>query len=65
MIAADSEAISHHGYDPESKTMAVTFRGGKTYRYRDVPKSVYEELSLARSLGKHFVKHISGKYKAI
>lgn len=64
MTACDSDAISHHGYDPESKTMALTFRGGKTYQYRGVSPSVYDDLVKAQSKGKHFATHISGKYKA-
>ena len=63
MTAADSDAISHHGYDPESKTMALTFRGGKTYHYPGVSQQVYDGLVKAPSMGKHFAQHISGKYK--
>jgi hypothetical protein len=63
MVEADSDAISHHGYDPKTQTMALTFRGGKTYQYPRVPQAVYDDLTSAKSMGKHFARHISGKYK--
>lgn len=65
MTPADSTAISAHGYDPDSKTMAITFKGGKTYHYEGVEPAVYDAFKGAKSLGKHFGTHIQTKYKGI
>ena len=43
----------------------VTFRAsGDTYRYFDVPYSVFLNLQIAESAGKYFNSEIKGKYKA-
>lgn len=58
-----SSMLSSHGYDPVSKTMVLTFHGGKTYTYPGVPQTEYDALARAKSLGKHFAQHIRGKFK--
>ena len=49
-----SSMLSSAAYDDENKEMTVTFTGGKTYTYEDVPKSIYDELVNAKSAGKYF-----------
>ena len=42
----------------------ITFHGGKTYEYLDVPVGVHEEFMKAESLGKYFIANIKkGNYK--
>lgn len=65
MCDCKSRNIAAYGYDEASKTLAVKFKSsGKTYHYADVPKSVFEQLGGADSVGKFFAAHIRLKYKA-
>ena len=41
-------------YDDENEELTVTFNGGKSYTYIDVPRRVYDELIEAKSAGKYF-----------
>lgn len=41
MIPVSSSAISHIGYDKNTKQMKITFKGSGTYDYCDVPENVY------------------------
>lgn len=54
-----SSQIMAHGYDPETKTLALQFRhGGSVYHYDDVPLELYDGLRLSESAGKFFGQHI-------
>lgn len=44
--------ISAHSYNPETQELDITFRGGKTYRYKDVPGDIVENFQKAPSQGK-------------
>lgn len=57
-----SSMLAAHGYDPESRTLAVQFTNGATYHYADVPPEAAEAFAKAESAGGHFGKHIRGKY---
>ncbi len=46
-----STMIESMGYDHESKTLRVRFRGGKTYDHPDVPVEKYAALTGANSIG--------------
>lgn len=59
---AKSTSLTHHGYDPETKTLAITFRGGKTYRYEGVSPELYADMGKAESAGKFVATHIVGKF---
>jgi hypothetical protein len=37
----ESSMIQAAGYDEKSSTLEVVFNSGKTYRYFEVPKTVY------------------------
>ena len=43
-------------------TLEVEFRGGKVYRYFEVPRVIYEQLVGASSPGMYFNRNISGIY---
>ena len=53
LIEVESIMIDAVGYDPESLQMLVIFNSGKSYRYKGVPKKVYEELLAAESKGQY------------
>lgn len=67
-----SSQIHSHGYDPQTKTLAIRFyrtEGGKRvpgpiYHYEGFTEDDYKSFCGAESLGKHFGTHIKGdKFK--
>jgi hypothetical protein len=58
MTAVTSSAVASYGYDPEDQVLAVAFRGGRTYRYADVPPHVVEQLKKAKSVGKFITNSV-------
>ena len=62
MIPVSSSAISHIGYDKNTKQMKITFKGSGTYDYCGVPESVFEAFKNASSIGTHYSKYIKDKY---
>lgn len=61
----DSTSISSADYDIVEKILTITFNSGSSYRYADVPKEVYQELTEARSAGKFFQQYIKPVYKVL
>jgi len=59
-----SSAIKSIGYDAAKSQLEVEFSSGSVYRYHDVKPENYAELFKAQSVGKHFGKHIAGKFKS-
>jgi hypothetical protein len=59
---AGSNAISAIDYDPASRQLRVSFPGGNTYRYYDVPRGVYESFLHAESKGLYFNGYIRDRY---
>jgi hypothetical protein len=58
-----SSLISHHGYDPETKTMAITLRtNNSTYHYQNVGQSDYDTMLAADSIGSHIQKVIKPNF---
>lgn len=50
----ESAMLSTCDYDTEAKELTVTFNGGKSYTYIDVPRRTYDELIEAKSAGRYF-----------
>jgi hypothetical protein len=50
------------GYDEKKKILRVWFRTGKIYDYANVPKTKFETLLGAPSIGEYFNKSIRGSY---
>lgn len=63
MTPCKSKAISSHGYDAATKTLALQFKGGKTYRYTGFPAEKYAKLQEAKSIGQFVAANITGKFK--
>lgn len=62
---AGSSHITGHGYDPETKTMAVRFQSGDVYHFygeNGVEQHEYEAFKNADSKGSHFHKAIRPKF---
>lgn len=55
-----SSTIKAVGY--EGKDLLVQFVSGTVYRYKDVPKKVYEEFLSAESKGKFLNENVKVKY---
>lgn len=57
VISSNIQAV---GYDPESQTLHVQFKGGSTYAFAGVPPEHHSGLLDAESAGQYFHKHIRG-----
>ena len=62
MIQVKSSAISHLGYDSNTKKMKITFKHGKTYDYCTVPQNVFDAFLHASSIGKYYDQYIKDNY---
>lgn len=60
MTPVSSNQVGAVGYDPATKTLAVTFaRGaGAIYQYPNVPQETFDAFMAAESKGKFFGEHI-------
>jgi hypothetical protein len=57
-----STALVSAGYDPHTRELELEFRGGRVYRYRDVPHGVYEFLLRTPNKGGYVNRMIDGHY---
>ena len=55
-IGWEEHEVPEDANDPHERrgTLTVDFRSGRTYRYMDVPESVYDDLLNAPSVGQTF-----------
>ena len=58
----ESEMLRLAGYDATSEVLEVVFNSGERYQYKDVPRSEYERLMSAESIGQYMHRHIIGHY---
>ena len=61
-IPLQSRMILGVRYHEQTQEMDVVFQAGGTYRYKRVPRSVYEGLLNAESHGQYMHKTVMGKY---
>ena len=59
----DSRMILGVRYNETSYELDIVFRTGERYRYKNVPKFVYEGLMNAESHGQFLHKKVLGRYK--
>lgn len=57
-----STVINHFIYDEKSESLKITFITGMVYKYKNVPKKIFEMLKAAGSKGRYFNYHIKDKY---
>lgn len=50
-------------YDDDRRELDITFVGGKTYRYFEVPSDIYDGLLDAESKGAFFNEHIKDRFE--
>ena len=53
--------IEHESEDGED-TLRVCFRGGGIYKYNQVPKEVFDDMKIAKSVGSFFHTNIKDAY---
>jgi hypothetical protein len=58
-----SSNVSEIGYDPETETLEVAFKGGSVYQYHDVPSGVHQELMNSVSIGRHLNRFVKGVFR--
>lgn len=58
-----SSVIYEFSYDPDAKTLKITFVSGMMYRYKNVPLEIFNMLKAAGSKGRYFNYFIKGKFK--
>ena len=64
MQIVDSSALSKVGYDSTYEVLKVQFKNsGEYYIYYDVPKSVYQDLLGADSIGSFFYYNVRMEYE--
>lgn len=65
-VPVESSNVASMGYDPVLNIMEVEFKvktgAGPIYQYRDVPKSVYEDVLNAESIGGALNSLVKGVY---
>lgn len=59
-MSLESRMILGVRYNDQTREMDVVFRTGEKYRYKRVPRSVYDELLSADSHGQYMHKNILG-----
>lgn len=58
-----STAISAAAYDPETRELVISFKGGASqYTYPNVPADVYDQLCTADSPGRYWRESIKDQY---
>lgn len=56
-----SSQIKAVGYDGPSSTLALQFKAGAIYHYKNVPNQVHQDLVKAESIGQYFTVHIKSQ----
>lgn len=59
----DSQMILGIRYNQTTYELDVVFRSGEKYRYKNVPRVIYDELMKASSHGQFMHKKVLGRYK--
>ena len=61
-LHVSSSTIIVVGYDSNLKTLEIQFSGAGTYRYFDVPVTVFNDLMNASSKGQYFKVKIKDRF---
>lgn len=58
-----SSHIREVEYDPETRTLHLTFRNGQRYAYHGVHPGAHKELLDAKSIGTYFHRFVRGRHR--
>ncbi len=61
----ESSAIATIGYSKRRHALEIEFINGATYRYLDVPNSLYRKLIAAESKARFYDQNIRGRYRSV
>ena len=61
-VPLESRAIASAGYDAETCVLELEFSSGRVYRFRDVPRGVYEWLLRVPNKGVYVSRSITSHY---
>jgi hypothetical protein len=61
-VEVDSSNVAEVGHDVGTDTLVVLFHNSGMYAYDDVPRSTYDEMIAAESVGKFFNTRVKGKF---
>jgi hypothetical protein len=50
------------GYDDAERELEIVFTNGRTYRYKQVPRKIYQDLMKANSKGQYMRTNVMGVY---
>ena len=64
-LVVKSSAITSIGYDEKTRILEIEFKNGTVYRYKEVPRHIYDELRKADSAGAYVNANIRDKYDYI
>jgi len=59
---AGSTSIEKIGYGEANATLEIQFHSGGRYRYQRVPRTLFEQMVEADSIGKFYHQNIKGKF---
>jgi len=62
-IPVESSFITHVSYYEPLGMFEVKMNNGRSYSFRDVPKSIYDDFMQSESKGKYFNSIIRSQYK--
>lgn len=62
-VELKSKLIEAASYEEAECVMRVYLTNGQMRDYADVPRSVFEQLVVARSAGNYFMEHIRGRFR--
>ena len=62
MPQVESSAVDRIHYTPASHTLDIWYKGGGQYRYFKVPRSLYDELLAAPSIGAFVNQHVKPNF---
>lgn len=63
-ISFKSSMLSHAEYNDETSELTVTFNNGSSYKYFDVPRTVFHEMeNQTENVGKWFTANVKNKYR--
>lgn len=61
-IPCKSSNLEGYAYDAHKQNLWIAFKGNRVYKYKKVPYTVANQLSVAQSKGKFHSENIKGKY---
>lgn len=62
MSGVESSTVHSIGYDGRRRILAVRYKSGGLYYYKNVPKSIYNSLMGASSKGHFLAMHVRTQY---